>query len=130
MNLKKEVDILNDEDDEVNCRIKEEAPCSWSLGQILQQASIHVLTCVEAFSPDDLNVQDEVINKEFLRYKTKDSGFGTMLAARGCTTNNDSYHPVNSRVFFLFSSNQVSTDGIVFLSWLVGWWSMAIIHPI
>ncbi|XP_058210432.1 uncharacterized protein LOC131322890 [Rhododendron vialii] len=53
-----------------------------------------VLVCVEAFFPDDINVQDEVINRELLKYKNKDGGFGRPLAARGCGTNDDSYDPV------------------------------------
>ncbi|XP_058223526.1 uncharacterized protein LOC131333175 [Rhododendron vialii] len=53
-----------------------------------------VLTCVEAFFPDDVNVQDEVINRELLKYKNKEGGFGRPLAAMGCATNNDSYDPV------------------------------------
>ncbi|KAF7132859.1 hypothetical protein RHSIM_Rhsim09G0061800 [Rhododendron simsii] len=48
-----------------------------------------VLARVEAFIPDDLNVHDEVINKELLKYKNKDCGFGKPLAAGGCVTNND-----------------------------------------
>ncbi|KAI8539556.1 hypothetical protein RHMOL_Rhmol09G0192400 [Rhododendron molle] len=39
-----------------------------------------VLTCVEAFFPDDVNVQDEVINRELLKYKNKEGGFGRPLA--------------------------------------------------
>ncbi|KAF7133203.1 hypothetical protein RHSIM_Rhsim09G0062500 [Rhododendron simsii] len=46
-----------------------------------------VLACVEAFIPDDLNVHDEVINKELLKYKNKDGGFGKPLAAGGCFLN-------------------------------------------
>ncbi|XP_058183421.1 uncharacterized protein LOC131301254 [Rhododendron vialii] len=53
-----------------------------------------VLTCVEAFFPDDVNVQDEVINRELLKYKNKEGGFGRPLATMGCATNNDSYDPV------------------------------------
>ncbi|KAI8568907.1 hypothetical protein RHMOL_Rhmol02G0236900 [Rhododendron molle] len=53
-----------------------------------------VLICVEAFFPDDVNVQDEVINRELLKYKNKDGGFGRPLATMGCATNNDSYDPV------------------------------------
>ncbi|KAI8554220.1 hypothetical protein RHMOL_Rhmol05G0081800 [Rhododendron molle] len=53
-----------------------------------------VLTCVEAFFPDDVNVQDEVINRELLKYKNKEGGFGRPLAAMGCATNNDTYDPV------------------------------------
>ncbi|KAF7152433.1 hypothetical protein RHSIM_Rhsim01G0206800 [Rhododendron simsii] len=53
-----------------------------------------VLTCVEAFFPDDVNVQDEVINRELLKYKNKEARFGRPLAAMGCATNNDSYDPV------------------------------------
>ncbi|KAF7150625.1 hypothetical protein RHSIM_Rhsim02G0154200 [Rhododendron simsii] len=49
---------------------------------------------VMTFFPDDINVQDEVINREFLKYKNKDGGFGRPLAARGCGTNDDSYDPV------------------------------------
>ncbi|KAG5562686.1 hypothetical protein RHGRI_005418 [Rhododendron griersonianum] len=49
-----------------------------------------VLTCVEAFFPDDVNVQDEVINRELLKYKNKDGGFGRPLATMGCATNIDS----------------------------------------
>ncbi|KAI8568908.1 hypothetical protein RHMOL_Rhmol02G0236900 [Rhododendron molle] len=52
-----------------------------------------VLICVEAFFPDDVNVQDEVINRELLKYKNKDGGFGRPLATMGCATNNDSYDP-------------------------------------
>ncbi|KAG5565101.1 hypothetical protein RHGRI_001107 [Rhododendron griersonianum] len=52
-----------------------------------------LLTCVEAFFPDDVNVQDEVINRELLKYKNKEGGFGRPLAAMGCATNNDSYDP-------------------------------------
>ncbi|KAI8535115.1 hypothetical protein RHMOL_Rhmol10G0150200 [Rhododendron molle] len=52
-----------------------------------------VLTCVEAFFPDDSNGQDEVINRELLKYKNKDGGFGRPLAARGCETKDDSYDP-------------------------------------
>ncbi|KAF7113036.1 hypothetical protein RHSIM_RhsimUnG0167600 [Rhododendron simsii] len=50
-----------------------------------------VLTCVEAFFPDDVNVQDEVINRELLKYKNKEGGFGRPLATMECATNNDSY---------------------------------------
>ncbi|KAG5532411.1 hypothetical protein RHGRI_026895 [Rhododendron griersonianum] len=53
-----------------------------------------VLVCVEAFFPDDINVQNEVINRELLKYKNKDGGFGRPLAARGCGKNDDSYDPV------------------------------------
>ncbi|XP_058217430.1 uncharacterized protein LOC131328507 [Rhododendron vialii] len=52
-----------------------------------------VLTCVEAFF-HDVNVQDEVINRELLKYKNKEGGFGKPLATMGCATNNDSYDPV------------------------------------
>ncbi|KAI8543162.1 hypothetical protein RHMOL_Rhmol08G0196200 [Rhododendron molle] len=54
-----------------------------------------VLTCVcvEAFFLDDVNVQDEVINRELLKYKNKEGGFGRPLATMGCATNNDSYDP-------------------------------------
>ncbi|KAF7140245.1 hypothetical protein RHSIM_Rhsim06G0070600 [Rhododendron simsii] len=50
-----------------------------------------VLTCVEAFFPDDVNIQDEVINRELLKHNNKEGGFGRPLATMGCVTNNDSY---------------------------------------
>ncbi|KAF7131997.1 hypothetical protein RHSIM_Rhsim09G0032000 [Rhododendron simsii] len=53
-----------------------------------------VLTCVETFFPDDVNVQDEVINRELFKYKNKDGGFRRPLATMGCATNNDYYDPV------------------------------------
>ncbi|KAG5531424.1 hypothetical protein RHGRI_026144 [Rhododendron griersonianum] len=48
-----------------------------------------VPACNEAFISDDLNVHDEVINNELLKYKNKDGGFGKPLAAGGRVTNND-----------------------------------------
>ncbi|KAI8522344.1 hypothetical protein RHMOL_RhmolUnG0001900 [Rhododendron molle] len=53
-----------------------------------------VFTCVESFFPDDFEVQNEVINKELLKYKNKEGGFGRALAAKGCEKNDDTYDPV------------------------------------
>ncbi|KAF7153803.1 hypothetical protein RHSIM_Rhsim01G0126200 [Rhododendron simsii] len=49
---------------------------------------------LDTFFSDDVNVQDEVINRELLKYKNKEGGFGRPLATIGCATNNDSYDPV------------------------------------
>ncbi|XP_058216745.1 uncharacterized protein LOC131327613 [Rhododendron vialii] len=72
-----------------------------------------VLTCVEAFFPDDVNVQDEVINRELLKYKNKDGGFGRPLATMGCATNNDSYDPEWGRMYYVKVKQQMHKDGLL-----------------
>jgi hypothetical protein len=52
-----------------------------------------VLNCVECFFPNDFDIQDQVINKDLLKYKSKEGGFGRALAAKGCEKNDDNYDP-------------------------------------
>ncbi|KAI8535116.1 hypothetical protein RHMOL_Rhmol10G0150200 [Rhododendron molle] len=73
-----------------------------------------VLTCVEAFFPDDSNGQDEVINRELLKYKNKDGGFGRPLAARGCETKDDSYDPG-----WIVECGDKEVDPVLGLTWEV-----------
>ncbi|KAI8559966.1 hypothetical protein RHMOL_Rhmol04G0217900 [Rhododendron molle] len=68
----------------------------WNADSTIQDDPIimdGILVCVEAFFPDDIDVQDEVITRELLKYTNKDGAFGRPLATRGCGTNDDSYDP-------------------------------------
>lgn len=60
-----------------------------------------VFTCVESFFPGDFEVQNEVINKELLKYKNKEGEFGRPLAAKRCEENNDTYDSGNLVITFL-----------------------------
>ncbi|XP_010496007.1 PREDICTED: uncharacterized protein LOC104773140 [Camelina sativa] len=50
--------------------------------------------CVDAFFPDDLTTQCNVINAEITKYKKKEDNFGTQWAIKGCEDNKDDYDPV------------------------------------
>ena len=54
-----------------------------------------VLDCVKCFYPDYLEAQNEVFNRELLRYKNKEGGFGRALAAKRCEVNDENYDPGN-----------------------------------
>ncbi|CAG7901552.1 unnamed protein product [Brassica rapa] len=50
--------------------------------------------CVNAFIPDDLSKQCNVINSEINKYKNKEDNFGTPWAVKGCEEFKDDYDPV------------------------------------
>ncbi|WOH02039.1 hypothetical protein DCAR_0521427 [Daucus carota subsp. sativus] len=50
-----------------------------------------ILTCVEAFFPDNFHVQHLVSNIELLKYKGMEGMFGKKLAKMGRMTNNDTF---------------------------------------
>lgn len=49
--------------------------------------------CVNAFIPDDISKQSNVINSEINKYKNKEDNFGTPWAIKGCEEIKDDYDP-------------------------------------
>ena len=63
-----------------------------------------VFTCVEKFFVDDFGKQDQVMNLELPKYKGKEGDFGRMLAAKGCSENNNTYDPgIQQCIYFFFT---------------------------
>ncbi|XP_056847454.1 uncharacterized protein LOC108832155 [Raphanus sativus] len=52
--------------------------------------------CVNAFIPDDISKQRNVINSEINKYKNKGDNFGTPWAIKGCEEIKDDYDPVTN----------------------------------
>lgn len=50
-----------------------------------------VITCIEAFFPDDYDLKDLVGNVELLKYKNMEGMFGKKLAIMGRTRNKENF---------------------------------------
>ena len=50
-------------------------------------------TFAEMYFPNNLDMQDIIVNIEFTKYSRKEGSFGKPLAAKGCLKNDDNYDP-------------------------------------
>ncbi|KAK3183509.1 hypothetical protein Dsin_030795 [Dipteronia sinensis] len=66
----------------------------------------------ELYFPDDLDMQNLVMNIEFVKYMRKEGPFGKPLARKGCDKNNKHYNPDN----FEFSDDEVEENEVEFES--------------
>ena len=60
-----------------------------------------VFTVVEAFFPNDIDMQSKVINEELASYKSKDDTFGRKVAAKACGVLIDIFNPSENKIFIL-----------------------------
>ena len=60
-----------------------------------------VFTVVEAFFPNDIDMQSKVINEELASYKSKDDAFGREVATKACGVPIDVFNPGENKVFIL-----------------------------
>ena len=60
-----------------------------------------VFTVVEAFFPNDIDMQSKVINEELASYKSKDDVFGREVATKACGVPIDVFNPGENKVFIL-----------------------------
>ena len=58
-----------------------------------------VFTVVEAFFPNDIDMQSTVINEELTSYKAKEEAFGKEVGVKACRVSIDVFNPGKNKVF-------------------------------